>query len=62
MIQWLMGRRWAGGGALPIVGQPAGINKAARLTGRPCGSDEQIGAGEEIRTLDINLGKVALYP
>ena len=23
---------------------------------------EKIGAGEEIRTLDFNLGKVALYP
>ena len=31
------------------------------VPGRP-GIPEKIGAGDEIRTHDINLGKVALYP
>ena len=26
------------------------------------GNEEETGAGEEIRTLDPNLGKVVLYP
>ena len=54
----------------PSNGPAKGIDRGAALMS-VCGSDlgigarkggEENGAGDEIRTHDINLGKVALYP
>jgi hypothetical protein len=53
----------SGLGRLSVNSNPENT-KAAR--GRPCfyllGLQKPVGAGEEIRTLDPNLGKVMLYP
>jgi hypothetical protein len=42
------------GCGIPFVTEPASAKNTERF-------QEENGAGEEIRTLDINLGKVALY-
>ena len=52
--------------ATPTQRAPRGGRPAEKTKGPPCGdpllrSDFRIGAGEEIRTLDPNLGKVVLY-
>jgi hypothetical protein len=43
------------------VGQPAPKDVGPSSGGRQAGSQENIGAGNEARTRDLNLGKVALY-
>ena len=42
------------------AGAPIARSTAIRLADR--GEEDENGAGDEIRTHDINLGKVALYP
>ena len=51
---WALGRRHQGPGPQPPTRR--------RPAGKPVGANEAIyGAGDEIRTRDFNLGKVALY-
>ena len=47
-------------GKLPDFGNTKGRPKAAFVSS--CCGRERIGAGDEIRTHDPNLGKVMLYP